>query len=142
MTVRPSRPAAKPAPQPAAQKEKPPEELPPEVVAARRMADRPKPKDTTGPTIFGEDLNWGRIMAAAGKCGVPFRAERVDLYIGTIGLARGGAAADVDYGEASAVMREREIPVIVNLNAGEASATMWTSDLSLDYVRINAEYHT
>lgn len=52
VTVRP----AKPAPAPAAQAKKPSEELPPEVVAARRMADRPKPKDTTGPTIFGEDL--------------------------------------------------------------------------------------
>ena len=57
VTVRPSKPApqaAKPAPQ--APASKPQEELPPEVVAARRMADRPKPKDTTGPTIFGEDL--------------------------------------------------------------------------------------
>ena len=51
------KPAAQPAPAPAAQEQqKPAEELPPEVVAARRMADRPKPKDTTGPTIFGEDL--------------------------------------------------------------------------------------
>lgn len=56
VTIRP--PAAKPAPKPApaAQQQKEAEELPPEVVAARRMADRPKPKDTTGPTIFGEDL--------------------------------------------------------------------------------------
>ena len=54
VTIRP--PAPKPAPAPAAQQQKAPEELPPEVVAARRMADRPKPKDTTGPTIFGEDL--------------------------------------------------------------------------------------
>ena len=46
----------KPAPAPQAQASKPKEQLPPEVVAARRMADRPKPKDTTGPTIFGEDL--------------------------------------------------------------------------------------
>ena len=53
VTVRPAKPA--PAPQAPAQAQKP-EELPPEVVAARRMADRPKPKDTTGPTIFGEDL--------------------------------------------------------------------------------------
>ena len=56
VTVRPSKPAVQPAAQPAAQAKKPSEELPPEVVAARRMADRPKPKDTTGPTIFGEDL--------------------------------------------------------------------------------------
>jgi len=56
VTVRPAKPAAKPAPPAQAKQEKPAEELPPEVVAARRMADRPKPKDTTGPTIFGEDL--------------------------------------------------------------------------------------
>jgi hypothetical protein len=64
VTIRPpaAKPAPAPAPQaqepapPAAQKQKPADELPPEVVAARRMADRPKPKDTTGPTIFGEDL--------------------------------------------------------------------------------------
>ena len=62
VTIRP--PAAKPAPAPQAQKPAPApaaqdkgaEDLPPEVVAAQRMADRPKPKDTTGPTIFGEDL--------------------------------------------------------------------------------------
>jgi hypothetical protein len=57
VTIRP--PAAKPAPKPAPAsqaQDKAPEDLPPEVVAAQRMADRPKPKDTTGPTIFGEDL--------------------------------------------------------------------------------------
>jgi hypothetical protein len=52
VTVRPSKPPV----QPAAKSAKPSEELPPEVIAARRMAERPKPKDTTGPTIFGEDL--------------------------------------------------------------------------------------
>jgi hypothetical protein len=58
VTIRPpaAKPAPKPAAQPAAQQQEPPAELPPEVVAAQRMADRPKPKDTTGPTIFGEDL--------------------------------------------------------------------------------------
>jgi len=105
---------------------------------ARSIAESPLVKAA----MFGEDLNWGRIMAAAGKCGVPFRAGGVDVHVGNIAVARAGAAVDFDHRAARAIMREREISVLVDLNSGQASATMWTSDLSLDYVRINAEYHT
>jgi glutamate N-acetyltransferase/amino-acid N-acetyltransferase len=109
---------------------------------ARRVARSIAESSLLKAAIFGEDLNWGRIMAAAGKCGVPFRLDRVDLYVGTIAVARGGSAVDFEHRAAQAVMRQHEIPITIDLNSGEASATMWTSDLSLDYVRINAEYHT
>lgn len=105
---------------------------------ARSIAESPLFKAA----MFGEDLNWGRIMAAAGKCGVRLRAGRVDVYVGNLAVARAGAAVDFDRRAARAIMRKREMPILVNLNSGQASATMWTSDLSLDYVRINAEYHT
>ena len=105
---------------------------------ARSIAESPLVKAA----LFGEDLNWGRIMAAAGKCGVRLRAERVDVYVGNLAVARAGAAVNFDDHAAGAITRQREIPILVDLNSGQASAAMWTSDLSLDYVRINAEYHT
>jgi glutamate N-acetyltransferase/amino-acid N-acetyltransferase len=94
--------------------------------------------------FFASDPNWGRILAAVGRAGVPDLAiERVRILLGDVTIVEGGGRAR-SYSEADGerVMREAEIPIRVELGRGEAAATVWTSDLSYDYVRINAEYRT
>ncbi|HET7197556.1 MAG TPA: bifunctional glutamate N-acetyltransferase/amino-acid acetyltransferase ArgJ [Burkholderiales bacterium] len=94
--------------------------------------------------FFASDPNLGRILAAIGYSGVTgLDANRVDLYIDGIRVARNGAR-DAHYREEAAVaaMRKPEFTVRALLNRGKAAATLWTCDLSFDYVKINAEYRT
>jgi len=94
--------------------------------------------------FFASDPNLGRILAAIGYAGVAdLDAERVDLYLDGLRVARGGAR-DPEYNEDQAVaaMGKPEFELRVALNRGAAAATLWTCDLSFDYVKINAEYRT
>jgi glutamate N-acetyltransferase/amino-acid N-acetyltransferase len=92
--------------------------------------------------FFGNDPNWGRILAAAGRAGVPLDPEKLALRMGDIALVEGGAPLPFDPAVASALMQRPEVTVALDLGLGPVSATVWTCDLSYDYVRINAEYHT
>jgi glutamate N-acetyltransferase/amino-acid N-acetyltransferase len=94
--------------------------------------------------FFASDPNLGRILAAIGYSGVArLDASRVDLYIDGIRVARAGAR-DPHYREETAVaaMKKPEFTVRAVLNRGKAAATVWTCDLSFDYVKINAEYRS
>ena len=94
--------------------------------------------------FFASDPNLGRILAAVGNAGVAgLDAARVDLYLDGVHVAKGGGRnpAYVE-SEAVAVMKKPEFTVRVALNRGRAAATVWTCDLSFDYVKINAEYRT
>ncbi|MGC8668709.1 MAG: bifunctional glutamate N-acetyltransferase/amino-acid acetyltransferase ArgJ [Chthonomonadales bacterium] len=92
--------------------------------------------------LFGCDPNWGRILAAAGRCGVAFDPQSVDLVLGNVQVCRNGYGADFDRDQAKAALHQPEVRLELNIHQGTASATFWTCDLSYDYVRINAEYHT
>jgi glutamate N-acetyltransferase/amino-acid N-acetyltransferase len=94
--------------------------------------------------FFASDPNLGRILAAIGYSGVTgLDASRVDLYIDDVRVARGGARDPLYREEAGvAAMKKPEFTVRAVLNRGKASATVWTCDLSFDYVKINAEYRT
>lgn len=94
--------------------------------------------------LFAGDPNWGRFCMAIGRAGVPdLDPGRVALWLDDVAVAEGGMIAP-SYTEAlgAAVMAQNEFTVRVHLGRGEASATVWTSDLSYEYVRINAEYRT
>jgi len=94
--------------------------------------------------FFASDPNLGRILAAIGYAGVAdLDPDAIDLYVDEIQVALGGAR-DPNYDEASgiAAMRKPEFMVRVALHRGEATATVWTCDLSYDYVKINADYRT
>jgi len=94
--------------------------------------------------FFASDPNWGRILAAIGRACVPdLDVERVSIWLNNICIVRHGARAE-EYDEVAGqrVMALPEILVRVNLAAGNVSETVWTSDLSHEYVRINAEYRT
>jgi len=94
--------------------------------------------------LFASDPNWGRILAAVGRAGLDdLDVNRIDIHLGAVRIVRGGGR-DPDYTEAQgqSVMAQAEIPIRVELNRGEASARIWTTDLSHEYVRINAEYRS
>ena len=94
--------------------------------------------------FFAGDPNWGRLLAAVGRANVAkLKADAVSIYLNDVCVVRNGALAE-DYSEArgQAVMNGQEIQVRVSLGAGTHKARIWTSDLSQEYVRINAEYRT
>ncbi|RUR32405.1 bifunctional glutamate N-acetyltransferase/amino-acid acetyltransferase ArgJ [Vreelandella andesensis] len=94
--------------------------------------------------LYASDANWGRILAAVGRAPVEaFDVDQVVIDLGDVRLVENGGRAD-SYTEAagSAVMAQDEIIIRINLGRGEESATVWTSDLSHDYVTINADYRS
>ena len=92
--------------------------------------------------FFGQDPNWGRILAAAGYSGAALEPEKTNLTIGGILIAAGGLRAAFDDKALQSVMAEREIKVVIDLGAGTAGATVYTCDMSYEYVKINGEYTT
>jgi glutamate N-acetyltransferase/amino-acid N-acetyltransferase len=92
--------------------------------------------------IHGGDPNWGRLIAVAGRAGVAFDLSRAAVAIGPTILFKDGRPFDESAPEAAQYLRGGEIAISVSLGAGEASSTVWTCDLSAEYVRINAEYRT
>ncbi len=106
---------------------------------ARTIAESPLVKTA----FHGEDPNWGRILAAAGRSGVFFDGNRVDLFIGDVPVMRDGRPADTDWElPAKQEMSKKEFRVTLDLKAGSAEATFLTTDLSAEYVRINADYRS
>jgi glutamate N-acetyltransferase/amino-acid N-acetyltransferase len=94
--------------------------------------------------LFASDPNWGRILAAIGRAGLPqLQVEHVELYLNEVLIAEGGCrAAGYTEEQGVAAMAPEDIVIRVELARGGASAAVWTTDFSYDYVRINAEYRT
>ncbi|ERS91571.1 bifunctional glutamate N-acetyltransferase/amino-acid acetyltransferase ArgJ [Halomonas sp. PBN3] len=94
--------------------------------------------------LYASDANWGRILAAVGRAPVEaFDVDRVTIDLGEVRLVeQGGRAPGYTEAAGSAVMAREEIPIRIDLGRGEASATVWTNDLSHDYVSINADYRS
>ncbi|MDR5901372.1 bifunctional glutamate N-acetyltransferase/amino-acid acetyltransferase ArgJ [Halomonas icarae] len=94
--------------------------------------------------LHASDANWGRILAAVGRAPVDdFDVSRVSIDLGDVRLVEGGGRASSYTEEAgSAVMAREEIPIRIALDRGDESATVWSTDLSHDYVSINADYRS
>ncbi len=92
--------------------------------------------------FFGEDANWGRVVAAVGYSGAEVDPKKIDVYYGDEKLIDGGSIAAYNSARVNAVLKAKDIKVTINLNIGNGSARVWTCDFSYDYVKINAEYHT
>lgn len=94
--------------------------------------------------LYASDANWGRILAAVGRAQVSdFDVDLVTIDLGPVRLVEhGGRATGYTEEAGSAVMAGEEITIAIDLGRGEASATVWTSDLSHDYVSINADYRS
>jgi glutamate N-acetyltransferase/amino-acid N-acetyltransferase len=105
---------------------------------ARAIANSPLVKCA----MHGNDPNWGRIVSAAGMCGAKFDPDRAVLTLQGAIVFRRGQPVPFDASSVSNSMNAAEVKVDLNCGIGKASATVWTCDLSKDYVTINAEYHT
>ena len=94
--------------------------------------------------LFASDPNWGRILAAVGRAGVPeLDVERIDVYLDDLCITRsGGRAEDYTEEQGARIMAQAEITIRIDLARGDYQETLWTTDLSHEYVRINAEYRT
>jgi glutamate N-acetyltransferase / amino-acid N-acetyltransferase len=93
--------------------------------------------------IHGGDPNWGRLVAAAGRSGVPFDLSRASVRIGGIVLFENGQPHDDNAEKAAVHLSGRDVDIVLDLGTGGGEqATIWTCDLSAEYVRINADYRT
>jgi len=93
--------------------------------------------------LFASDPNWGRILAAVGRAGVDFDINKIQIFLNDVCIVSNGAR-DTAYTEEQGqkVMSQQEITIRIELQTGEKSACIWTSDLSYDYVKINSEYRS
>ncbi|MCI8315050.1 MAG: bifunctional glutamate N-acetyltransferase/amino-acid acetyltransferase ArgJ [Lachnospiraceae bacterium] len=96
--------------------------------------------------LYGHDANFGRFLCALGYSGVTFDPEKVELYFesktGKILIYKDGVATDYSEEEATKILSEPEVTVLVDMKMGTATATAWGCDLTYDYVKINADYRS
>jgi glutamate N-acetyltransferase / amino-acid N-acetyltransferase len=93
--------------------------------------------------LFGQDANWGRIMAALGRSGICFDPAKVDIYFDRIQIVKNGISKGVKAEAlAGAILKKSALTIRIDLHQGSAETQIYTCDLSLDYVRINADYRT
>jgi glutamate N-acetyltransferase / amino-acid N-acetyltransferase len=105
---------------------------------ARSIANSPLFKTA----MAGEDANWGRILCAAGYSGVSFDPNRVDIHIGNLPVCENGMGLRFDESQAKQILQQHDIRISLDLKSGRASSTVWTCDLTKEYIHINADYRT
>lgn len=115
--------------------------------SARRVGRTIASSPLVKTALYGCDANWGRVLAAAGRAGVPFDPARLGLSIGQPGqaplqLVRRGQPCAADEDRAQKIVSGEEVVLHLDLGVGSDEATVWTCDLSHEYVSINAEYRT
>ena len=105
---------------------------------ARSIANSPLVKTA----VFGHDANWGRVAAAAGKCGVAFEQENVDIDLLGVPVLRAGLPLPMDEDEMLRRFEEPEVRIAIALGEGGSHARVWTCDLTHEYITINGDYRT
>ncbi len=111
--------------------------------AAIRVADAIAHSPLVKTAFFGEDANWGRIMCAAGRAGVPLDPNHIDIYFNQVKMVGGGQGCGPQAeAEATQVLRQSEFAVTLDLHQGQGQAAILTCDFSIDYVKINADYRS
>lgn len=110
---------------------------------ARRIADTVANSNLVKTAFFGEDANWGRIIAAAGRSGPEFDPDRTDIWFDSVRMVKDGAGCGADAeAAATVVLRKSEFRVTIDVKQGSGEASVLTCDFSLDYVKINADYRS
>ena len=105
---------------------------------ARTIANSPLVKTA----LAGADPNWGRVLAAAGRSGVTFDPDRVDITLAGVEVCRRGREKKFNERTTHEKMLAKHVPISVNLRSGTARAHVWTCDFTTEYVHINASYRT
>lgn len=112
-------------------------------VEAKRAAAAVAKSSLVKTALFGEDANWGRIMAALGCAGVEMDETKTDIFIGKAkivekGLGQGKHAER----DAASALKQREVQILIDLHKGKGNAAIWTCDMSYEYIKINAAYRS
>jgi glutamate N-acetyltransferase/amino-acid N-acetyltransferase len=111
--------------------------------AAHKIADTVANSPLFKTALFGEDANWGRILAAVGRAGIAVDPAKIDIFFGAVQMVNSGFGCGKDAeAEATKVLKQDEFKVIIDLNMGPEEETVYTCDFSIDYVKINADYRT
>lgn len=92
--------------------------------------------------VFGEDPNWGRIIAAVGYSGAEMELDKIEVYLGTLRVVNKGIGVIFSQEEAKKELQKECVKIIINMNLGNFCSKAWGCDLSYNYVKINAQYHT
>ncbi len=110
---------------------------------ARKIADTIANSNLVKTALFGEDANWGRILAAAGRAGARIEPESADIYFDDVLMVKNGSGCgDYAEAEASEILKKPEFTITLDLKLGSAKASVLTCDFSIDYVKINADYRS
>jgi glutamate N-acetyltransferase/amino-acid N-acetyltransferase len=111
--------------------------------AARQVARTVATSNLVKTALFGEDANWGRVMGAIGRSGVPIDQRKVSVDFDRVAMVRNGVGVGLGAERRIAqVFKKKEFTISVKIGEGQGRAHMWTTDLSYDYVRINASYRS
>jgi glutamate N-acetyltransferase/amino-acid N-acetyltransferase len=119
------------------------------VKGARSDADACQIADTVAHSnllktaIFGEDANWGRILGAVGRAGVPLQPDTIDVYFDDVQMVQNtkGCGKNAE-AEATRVLKKPEFTLTIDLKSGSGKSSVLTCDFSIDYVKINASYRS
>lgn len=109
---------------------------------ARKIARSISSSSLVKSALYGEDANWGRILAAAGYSGASFNHNNADIFMNGLQVARNGQGLEFSEEEASKRLKEKDIIILISLKDGDHSGTAWGCDLTHKYVDINANYRT
>ncbi|MBT8358115.1 MAG: bifunctional glutamate N-acetyltransferase/amino-acid acetyltransferase ArgJ [Deltaproteobacteria bacterium] len=110
---------------------------------AYEIADSVSNSNLVKTALFGEDANWGRILAAAGRAGVNIDPYRTDIFFDHVMIAKNGMwCGDQAETEAAKILQKDEFVISIDLNMAQGWASVFTCDFSIDYVKINADYRS
>jgi len=110
---------------------------------ARKIADTVAHSNLFKTALFGEDANWGRILAAAGRAGVAVDPEKMDVRFGPVLMVQDGmGCGKAAEAEATKILKQPEFDITIDLKLGKGHASVLTCDFSIDYVKINADYRS
>jgi len=114
----------------------------PDRAAARQVARTVVSSPLVKAAIYGNDPNWGRLLAAAGRSGVEVVESKIDLHLNNTCLLKAGRPQPFDHAEAVKHLNKTEVTFILDLNLGDGSAVAWGCDLTENYAEINSHYTT
>lgn len=107
---------------------------------AKRVASFVANSNLVKTAFFGEQANWGRILSAAGSAGVDLDFGSISLYLNDCKIIERGIVLYKESHDLEEVLKEKEIKILLNIGKGGKEETAWTTDLSYEYIKINAEY--
>lgn len=109
---------------------------------AKRIARRIATSSLFKTALFGQDPNWGRIAACVGASGVVFNPQKFDIYLGKTKVVKNGVGSFKNRTTLRRLFKNRDLDITIDLNSGSKDYRMWTCDLTIDYVKLNAHYST